>query len=39
VLDEVVVVLVSEEMRWKDFESTNETLVIRGRLKEKGKNK
>jgi hypothetical protein len=37
VLDEVMVSLLSEEVRWKAFESTNEALVVHGRSKEKGK--
>jgi len=37
VLDEVVIALLSKEMRQKDFESTKATLVVRGRLKKKGK--
>jgi hypothetical protein len=37
VFDEVMATLLSEEMRWKDFESTKEALVVHGILKEKGK--
>lgn len=37
VLNEVVVSLLSKEVRQKDFESTNEALLCCGRLKEKGK--
>jgi hypothetical protein len=39
VLDESVVALLLGEVRWKTFESTNDVLVVRGRLKEKGKKK
>jgi hypothetical protein len=37
VLDEVIIYLLLEEMRWKASKSTKEALVIHGRLKEKGK--
>jgi hypothetical protein len=37
VLDEVMATLLSKEVRWKDFESTNEALAICGISKEKGK--
>jgi hypothetical protein len=35
VLDEVMVVLILEEVRWKSSKSTNDALDIHGRLKEK----
>jgi hypothetical protein len=36
VLDELMDSLISKEVRWKSFESTNECLFFHGRLKGKG---
>ena len=39
VLDEIVISLLSKEVRLKDFESINESLVIHGILKDKNRNR
>jgi hypothetical protein len=38
-LDKVMTSLLSEEVRWKYFKSTNKELIIHGRSKEKGEKK